>query len=36
MTDAIVAQSNAELTYAAALRDYKTAQAAIEKAIGAR
>ncbi len=36
VTDAIVAQSNAELTYAAALRDYKTAQAAIEKAIGAR
>jgi outer membrane protein TolC len=35
VTDAIVAQSNAELTYSAALRDYKNAQAAIEKAIGA-
>ncbi len=36
VTDAIVAQANAESTYTAALRDYKTAQAAIEKAIGAR
>lgn len=35
VTDAIVAQSNAELTYTSALRDYKNAQAAIEKAIGA-
>lgn len=34
VTDAIVAQSNAELTHTAALRDYKNAQAAIEKAIG--
>lgn len=34
VTDAIVAQSNAELTYSAALRDYKNAQAAVEKAIG--
>ena len=34
VTDAIIAQSNAELTYTAALRDYKNAQAAIEKAIG--
>ncbi len=34
VTDAIVAQSNAELAYTAALRDCKNAQAAIEKAIG--
>lgn len=34
VTDAIVAQQNAELSYSAALRDYKNAQAAIEKAIG--
>jgi outer membrane protein TolC len=34
VTDAIVAQSNAELTHTAALSDYKNAQAAIEKAIG--
>ncbi len=36
VTDAIVAQANAESTYTAALRDYKSAQAAIEKAVGAR
>jgi outer membrane protein len=35
VTDAIVARSNAELTHIAALRDYKNAQAAIEKAVGA-
>jgi len=36
VTDAVVARANAEVTYTAALRDYKTAQAAIEKAIGAK
>jgi outer membrane protein len=36
VTDAILAQANAESTYTAALRDYKTAQAVIEKAIGAK
>ena len=36
VTDAILAQANAELTYTAALRDYKTAEALIEKAIGAK
>jgi outer membrane protein TolC len=36
VTDAIVAQANAESTYTAALRDYKSAQAAIEKAVGAK
>jgi len=36
VTDAILAQANAESTYTAALRDYKTAQAMIEKAIGAK
>lgn len=34
VTDAIVAQSNAELSYTSALTDYKNAQAALEKAIG--
>jgi outer membrane protein TolC len=36
VTDAIVAQANAESTYTAALRDYKSAQAAIEKAVGTK
>lgn len=36
VTDAIVAQATAESAYTAALRDYKTAQALIEKAIGSR
>jgi outer membrane protein len=36
VTDAIVAQATAESTYTAALRDYKSAQAAIEKAVGAK
>jgi len=36
VTDAITARANAESTYTAALRDYKTAQALIEKAIGAK
>jgi outer membrane protein len=34
VTDAITAQSNADLAYTSALTDYKNAQAAIEKAIG--
>jgi outer membrane protein len=36
VTDAIVAQGNADVAYTAALTDYKNAQAAIEKAIGER
>jgi outer membrane protein TolC len=36
VTDAVVAQNNAEVNYTAALTDYKNAQAAIEKAIGVR
>ncbi len=34
VTDAIVAQANAEVAYTSALTDYKNAQAAVEKAIG--
>jgi outer membrane protein len=34
VTDAIVAQGNADVAYTAALTDYKNAQAALEKAIG--
>jgi outer membrane protein len=34
VTDAIVAQGNADVSYTAALTDYKNAQASIEKAIG--
>jgi outer membrane protein len=34
VTDAIVAQGNAEVAYTSALTDYKNAQASIEKAVG--
>jgi outer membrane protein len=36
VTDAIVAQGNAEVTYTSALTDYRSAQASIEKAVGER
>ena len=36
VTDAIVAQGNAEAAYTSALTDYKNAQASIEKAVGER